>query len=76
MKRNNPLPCPKCGEPVIMKLLEPKHKSTSVLAIRQGPLLAYFYICPKCKTKSVFDKDYVREIWKNKNSSVQTIPKL
>lgn len=54
------LPCPKCGMEVVFKKLEP-------IMNLVGHLDHYNYACPKCQTRAEFNKDYVREVWQERN---------
>lgn len=76
MKYKNILPCPRCGKDVVLEKLRPHKKSPSTKIITQESLCCYLYTCPFCKLKSSFNKDYVFEVWRERNPHVLIAKKL
>lgn len=70
------LDCSSCGKPVIFKYLVPLHKEQSKLLITEAPLDSYSYTCPRCSKKSIYNKDYVREVWIERNPDKKWAVKL
>lgn len=68
--------CHNCQKHIIWKELKPHFKKQSQFIVKEPPLCCYRYICPFCKTKLDFNKDWVRQVWEDENPDVRTIRKL